>query len=270
MTPDKCPGCGAKLRPEMLACPNCPMSFPEDDGPTGATNPLKQSRYYQFLFPVLFFGAIGAIVWYLGAGLMHLGYANSEIENGNLFGGSAKPVAAPPPPFRESSASDDKSSDDKPADDGGMVSIVHVDDDASAPSRGQAPERRAPPPEIVTEWKLRGTVYDLTTLKPLAGVELTFADEATNRSIKTRTDAAGRYRAIVPPLDGRGYAVATAKNGYAPNYLDPGTEGVQEKAAAERKTIARDLASSLGAAPATIESVSSKPLVTDFYLAPRL
>jgi hypothetical protein len=269
VTPEKCPGCGAKLRPEMLACPNCPMSFPEDDGPVGATNPLKQSRYYQFVFPLLFFGSIGAIVWYLGAGLMHLGYANSEVETGNLFGGSTKPAAPARTSAGEASGSGEKPADgEKAPDDGGMVSIVHVDDDASASAASR--ERRAPPPEVVTEWKLRGTIYDLTTLKPLPGVEVTFADEATNSSIKTRTDSAGRYRAIVPPLDGRGYAVAMAKNGYAPNYLDPGTEGVREKDASERRTIARDLSSSLGAAPATIQSVSAKPLVTDFYLAPRL
>ena len=261
MTPQTCPGCGAKLRPDMLACPNCPMSFPEDDGPSGAVNPLKQSRYWKFVFPVIFFGGIGAIVWYLGTGLMHLGEANSEIETGNLFGGAQKATTAAIP--TPAGGADDEIA--QAPDDGGMVSIVRVDDDSPARTGAPRPPASAP----VTEWKLRGTIYDLTTLKPLSGVELTFADEERNLSIKTRSDAAGRYRVLVPPLSGRGYSVAAAKHGYASNYLDPGTEGVREKDATERESIARDLASTLSAAPSTIQSVSAKPLVTDFYLAPR-
>lgn len=270
MTPSKCPGCGTKLEPDMLACPNCPMSFPEDEGDSGAVNPLKQSKYYQFVFPVLFFGAIGAIVWYLGSGLLHLGEANNQIETPNFL--RSNPAAPSPssPSAGEPRPEAPGSGDAKDSNDGGTVSIVRADDDSGrGPAREEAPQRPAAPAERVTEWKLRGTVYDLTTLKPLAGVSLTFADETTNRTVRTRSDSAGRYRVIVPPLDGRGYVVAVDKRGYAPNYLDPGTGGVREKDASERRSLARDLASTLAASPATVQSESAKPLVTDFYLAPR-
>ncbi len=86
MTPEKCPGCGAKLRPDMLACPNCPMSFPEDDGPSvGVVNPLKQSRYYKFVFPTVLLSVIGGGVWYMGAGLMHLGQENAKSDGINVM-----------------------------------------------------------------------------------------------------------------------------------------------------------------------------------------
>lgn len=273
MTPSKCPGCGTKLTPDMLACPNCPMSFPEDEGgDAGASNPLKQSKYWQFVFPVVFFGAIGAIIWYMGSGLMHLGEENSQVETANFLRGDKAPpppaASAPPAPSAPPAESADDA-DANDADDGGTVSIVHGDDDVRSSPRARSSRRAAPAPEVVKEWKLRGTVYDLTTLKPLAGAQLTFADEATNRTIRTRSDASGRYRAIVPPLDGRGYAVSVSKGGYSANYLDPGTEGVREKDADERKSIARDLSSTLAASPATVQSASSKPLITDFYLAPR-
>src|ERR1035437_10382742 len=85
MTPDKCPGCGTRLKPDMLACPNCPMSFPEDDGLTDVSNPFKQSRYYQFLLPVLFFGGIAWGVWALAVGFMRLGEENfKKAEDLNL------------------------------------------------------------------------------------------------------------------------------------------------------------------------------------------
>ena len=285
MTPEKCPDCGAKLRPEMLACPNCPRSFPEDDGPPGgggAINPLKQSPLYKFLFPVLFFGTIGAAVWYMGTGLMHLGNENNQVENGNLFGEPAKGSGSgsggtarrpAPPPSDEGSVVITRSGNDAapPPPAVPFARDEHEDHSKSArPAPPPAAARPAPPaPKAPTEWKLRGTVYDLTTLKPLAGCTLQFEDTGTARSIMTRTDSAGRYRTIVPPLNGGGYSVTIERNGYAPGYLDPGTENVPQMSASERKDMARDLSASLSAVPATIASVSEKPVVTDFYLAPR-
>ena len=154
-----------------------------------------------------------------------------------------------------------------------MIVISRVDENGSPiaqSAKSAEPERPSAPAKALTEWKLRGTIYDLTTLKPLSGCALIFSDEETNRAIRTRSDLTGTYRTIVPPLEGgKGYAVAVEKNGYSSNYLDPGTEGVRQMGAAQRKSMARDLASTLSAAPATVESVSEKPLVTDFYLAPR-
>ena len=294
MTPDKCPGCGVKLRPEMLACPNCPMSFPEDDGPpAGAVNPLRQSRYYQFVFPVLFFGAIGAAVWYLGTGLMRLGNDSSQRETGSFFDDSKKKNSSSRKSVRAPQQSDGTAqpSEPKAPEDEGSVTITRSGGDAvpfarderEKPARGARPAaspRAVPAPRAdqaeafstsaPTEWKLRGTVYDLTTLKPLAGCSIVFKDEGSNRSIKTRTDSTGSYRAIVPPLSGgSGYSVSIDRSGYAPNYLNPGTEGVREMDSGQRWGMARDLAATLAAAPATVQSESEKPLVTDFYLAPR-
>jgi hypothetical protein len=286
LTPDKCPGCGAKLRPEMLACPNCPMSFPEDDGPPGgAFNPLKQSPLYKYMFPVLFFSAIGAAVWYIGTGLMRLGNENNQVENGNLFGepvkgsgsrpgGSARRPAPTPPPDEGSVVITRADGDTAPSPPAPAVPFSRDErEDHSKRGRAARPTVAArpdpPPPKAPTEWKLRGTVYDLTTLKPLAGCTIQFEDAGTNRSIMTRTYSAGRYRTIVPPLSGGGYSVTIERNGYAPGYLDPGTEHVPEMSASQRKDIARDLSSTLSATPATIQSASEKPVVTDFYLAPR-
>ena len=263
MTPEKCPGCGTKLQPDMMACPNCPMSFPEYEGPTRSSNPLAQSRYYHLIFPVIFFGALGAAIWYLGVGLMHLGRENNQVENGSLMlGETIKP--APPEPAAGRIASP---SEEKPSDDEGMVVIAHGEE----PSLMPAPVPVSSPPGTKSEWRLRGMVYDLTTLKPLPGCALQFTGAGTSRSYKTRTDSAGRYRAMVPSLSGGyGYAVTVEMSGYSPNYLDPGTEGVRAMDAGVRTGMARGLAATLTAAPSIIRAEGDKPLVTDFYLAPRL
>ena len=261
MTPEKCPNCGAKLRPDMLACPNCPMSFPEDEGSRGSSNPLKQSRYYQFLLPLLFFGAIGATVWYLGAGLMHLGLENNEIETGNVFGEKAGAAAPAKGPGADGRSRPARTASD---DDEGVVVVTRA-----APDR-KAPAGRPTVPTVPGEWRLRGAVFDLTTFLTLPGCEILFTDEATNRSIRTRTDSSGRYRALVPPLSGgRGYGVAVEKDGYARNYLDPRTRDVRGLGAEPRARLARDLSTTLLASPAVVRVSDERPLVTDFYLAPR-
>ena len=267
-TPPYCPSCFTKLEPHMLACPNCPMSFPEDDGPVGATNPLKQSRYYQFLMPALFFAALGGTVWWLASGLFRLGEEGANTPQ--LKFNSERPMGTPggPPPAGSSYPKETPHSDQPGS---GTVSVSPVED---APPSGTVsvgvPDEPPPKPKkAIKEWKLRGQVFDLTTLKPLAGCQLTFTDPETNQNIVTRTNSEGRYRAIVPPLSDRGYTVTAAKNGYSPNYLDPGTEGVPAMSAAQRKDLAKGLSATLTASPASIQAISAAPLVTDFYLAPR-
>lgn len=284
MTPEKCPGCGTKLSPEMLACPNCPMSFPEDE-PASGGNPLKQSPYWNFVLPALFFGALALGIWYIAIGLFHLGEENAKSidEKPNFLRSTAEEKAAAAKAAAAKDGGDETTSEGavfEPSNPGGgpssvkakggaggdttMISITPVEPDAKGGS-APPPPKAAPP----KEWRLRGKVYDLATLKPLAGVSLEFVDEASNTSRRTRTDASGAYRIIVPPLDGRGWAVKAAKGGYSSNYLDPATPGVRELSAADRRALAKDLAATLSAAPASVAAESADPVVTDFYLAPR-
>jgi len=271
-TPPYCPSCFVKLEPHMLACPNCPMSFPEDDGPAaGSSNPLKQSRYYQFALPVLFFAALGMTIWWLASGLFRLGEENANAPGLKLS--NARPLVQGEGALSRSTetSSYPPSTEKAPAYEGaGTVSIAPVEDEAPSGTVSVAvPEpahrKRA---KVVKEWKLRGHVYDLATMKPLAGCELVFTDGETR--IRTRSNSEGNYRVIVPSLPDRGYTVTAAKGGYSPNYLDPGTEGVREMDASRRQQLAKELGATLSATPATIQGVGAEPLITDFYLAKRL
>lgn len=267
-TPPYCPSCFVKLEPDMRACPNCPMSFPEDDDlPKQSENPLKQSRYYQFVMPALFFAGLGGLIWWMATGLFRLGEENANTPQINVLGNAPateRTLAAglassttysgpkPPPPFEGS----------------GTISIAPVVPAEEPPPPPVAAEPPPKPVKAVKEWKLRGTVYDLATLKPLSGVQLTFTDAESSRSIQTRSNSEGHYKALVPSLPDRGYAVTAEKNGYSPNYLDPSTEGVRSMSAAQRKELVGGLATTLSVTPAMLQG-SAAPLVTDFFLAPR-
>ena len=285
MTPERCPGCGTKLSPEMLACPNCPMSFPEDDPSGTGVNPLKQSPYWNFVLPAMFFGALALGIWYIAIGLFHLGEENAKSvdEKPNFMRSVAEEKAAAAKAAAAREGGEETTSEGavfEPASPGAgpssvkaksaagsdttVISITPADAEPSSGSSAPPSPKAAP-----REWKLRGRVYDLATLKPLAGVSMEFVDESSNTRRRTRTDASGAYRTIVPALDGRGYTVKAEKAGYSPNYLDPATPGVRELTPADRRALSKDLAATLSATPATVAAESAEPLVTDFYLAPR-
>jgi hypothetical protein len=129
-------------------------------------------------------------------------------------------------------------------------------------------QEKGPRPKVVSEWKMRGTIYDLITLKPVPGVHMIFTDNATNSKAQIKTDEQGRYRTILPALPGRGYLVTLSKTGYLKSYLDPGTEGVSDMPLERRKEIVSELAS-LIAEPAALQPNSGDPLLTDFHMAPK-
>jgi hypothetical protein len=283
VTPERCPGCGAKLEPEARDCPNCPMSFPEDDGPSEG-NPLKNTGWYRFLPPLLLFGGIAAVVWSVAMGLFSLGednakeldrmgllpYASTAAVTAAVEHGDADAVVAGQ--ARAQSASDAKKA--AASDDGngsGMISISEEDDGGPGEApQAPPPAPAAPQPKPASEWRLRGTVYDLTTLKPLSGCLITFTDpQGSGRPVRTRTDAAGRYRVLVAALPD-GYAAALSKTGFSPSYLNQQTESVKAMPADQRLGLARRLAATLGAAPLVVAgNPDGSVTVTDFYLAPR-
>jgi len=122
--------------------------------------------------------------------------------------------------------------------------------------------------KIVSEWRMRGVIYDLITLEPIPGVHMIFTDNETNSKAQIVTDSAGRYRALLPVLGDHGYLVTLSKSGYSKSYLNPGTEGVAEMPLARREELAKELSSVIGEA-FSLEPNSDTPLVTDFHMAPK-
>jgi len=303
----RCPKCRTEVPADAHVCPNCPWIFPDDDetGRPSASVPTHWSPL-PFVACALLGGGICAL-WYFfvtqadqnrnagasdGSRAGHGQFAPSRgtaaKEPPSLEGGRSplpEGAAAKEPPSLEGGSS--------PLPEGatgqGLPSpVVDVPEKRpfSSPRRGRRPDRqyrsrgRSGPREEgapvyisaeaarVKEWKLRGYVYDLLTLKPVPRCRLVLSDLKTSARFETATDAGGRYRAILSPLPGRGYMVNIPQPGYASSYLDPGAEGVRDKPESERQELCRDLAATV-LQPASLQPHGSDPLVTDFYIAPR-
>ena len=147
--------------------------------------------------------------------------------------------------------------------------MISHDQEAPAPrARGRSQARSPAKAKGPQEWRLRGTVYDLVTLRPVAGVQVTLKDSETARAVDTLTDAGGRYRFNVPPLPGRGYSVVFTSAKYSPSYVNPDDESVRERSPEERKQLASQLAHEMDP-PYPVQGLAGEPVTTDFYLAPR-
>jgi hypothetical protein len=78
------------------------------------------------------------------------------------------------------------------------------------------PEAKAPAAPL-SPWDFEGRVYDLVTLEPIAGVEMTFlSDENT---VATKTNKDGRFKIKLPPMR-EGYKLVTDHPDYAEEYFD--------------------------------------------------
>lgn len=263
MAEKKCPACKGMVPDDAHACPFCPYSFPDEE--EAGIEQLRQQQSWSPLPIILGVAAaavVGALYFTMGKGGENLPGEMSNMERAALQAkgkpvpelmeklktgkGTVAPVAA------------HKSEEvEEPAQDGAEASqtvfISHSGSD------------KAPP--VVKEWKMRGMVYDLTTLNPVPKCKMVFSDEQANARFETMADASGRYRMILPPLDGRGYSVSMHQPGYSASYLNPGTENVRSLSQSERAQMSRDLSGSV-MTPYTVEPNSADPLITDFYLAP--
>lgn len=264
----RCPACSGEMPADAKDCPSCPFSFAdEDDAPPPGRSSAAPAAWHPAVWAGLL-AVLGVGAWQGLNYVIH--HAADEAPGGGAVQEAASPgtveIIAAAPPL---------------ASDAGRIAVPSV------PAREALPELAAPAPEapqgepliavtaaspepeepLPAEWRLRGVVYDLETLKPLAGCAMVFSDAQSNTRRETMTDGQGRYRIIVPPLSGRGYSAAINHPGYAKAYLDPEAQGVSGISEEQRRWMAAELLKSLHG-PYVVEPRGAEPKVTDFYLAP--
>jgi hypothetical protein len=246
------------------------MSF--GDAPPQKTA-LQSDNFRNFGLPIILFGGLAYFIWAFSQYMWH-----TAEEGTKTVSAAVKPSVLGLP--------DVKGAGVVPVNSRAIQGLVNeqvtgkFDPGGDAPVQRKATEEdegpgtisimpdRGAKDKVVREWKMRGVIYDLLTLKPIPGVHMLFIDNQTNARAEIQSDDKGRYRAILPALPDRGYIVTLSKPGYEKTYLDPGTENVVDMPLERRKEIVKEL-SSLIAEPASLQPNSDTPLVTDFHLAPK-
>jgi len=238
------------------------MSF--HDAPPEKTT-LQGDNFRNFGVPIIIFGGLAAVLWTYSQTMWKV--VEAGVEDQPISPAPAKQASSGESVSATIQAKVDELAEKQGGATGSATAAVEADEE-TGPGAISIMADRGAKSKVVTEWKLRGKVYDLGTLRPVAGARLTLTDNDTNFRAVVQTDGEGRYRTILPPLPGRGYVVTISKAGYANSYLNPGTEGVDSMPPEHRKELIKEL-SSVIAEPSSLEPNSDTPLVTDFHLAPK-
>ena len=208
-----CPGCPTPLPPEATGCQICMRARTRQEIMRGYAKlredkARKRRRPFQLLAAVLLLGAGGWLFKTHGARLTAAASAAGgaiarwadDLRNPSHYAMQAAPKPEPkpePPPVPGAPVAPESA----------MRSQLFPEDyqppapAADAPAK--PPERRpaGPKPLAKNAWRVSGTVYDLASLKPVPGAEVTFLlDEKAPRS--ATTDENGSYEVDLPKGDG--------------------------------------------------------------------
>ncbi len=77
-----------------------------------------------------------------------------------------------------------------------------------------------PPPPPPPEWRISGRTYDLLSLKSVPEAKISFTHARTGETFRAKTDAAGNFEIILPPVSEGGYKVSVSRKGYSKDFLE--------------------------------------------------
>lgn len=234
----RCPQCKSEVDAAELHCPNCPYSFPEAAPEAGEVH-VGQTWSPLPMILLLVLASLAAASWLV------------------VFrrGGPGVPESSPEPaPAPASPAAAPRSSYTLPMEPDAEPTYVSYE-----LGRGSGAK--------VKEWRFRGKVVDLVSLKPVSGAKVSFWDPRGEVKALSVTDAGGGYRTVLPALDEGGYTLRVEAAGFSGSYLNPEVENVPGLEESRRRELARELENTV--LPASeLAPYGAQPLLTDLYLAP--
>jgi hypothetical protein len=211
----KCGSCGSQIDPSADSCPVClrPRSRPEI---MRGIIELKQGparRRRALLRTVVALGlAAGAVLtaWNQRARLAPHYRAFKSFAT-TWLGLDQYPFKTPPEPSAPQPA--------PPASE--APSLVSAPPPSAAlPAETALSSAAAGQPARPDYWALRGHIYDLYSLKPVAQAALTFTSRATGERLLSRTDGAGDFSLRLPRIAEGGYDIAVRHPRYLDNFLE--------------------------------------------------
>lgn len=231
----KCPGCTTELSPEASSCYVCMRPRTRNEifkGIHGEQLEVKSRRRRPFIVAaVILIAAGGGYAWWKFNPLL-----KPLLKKASPIAPAAAP-AGPQQAFEEQGASArrvEMFATEQPAASPSAAA-------PSSPSSAQEPSyTSAPPPslykskEAPTKWKISGRVYDLITLKPVAGASVSFTEPETGKRREVKTGKDGRYSVALPSLKEGGYAPELSHPAYRPGFLEEGEVPYREQGESRR------------------------------------
>lgn len=91
---------------------------------------------------------------------------------------------------------------------------------AADAARPRTMRKEGKTPEEETAWILRGKVYDLLSLKPVAGARMRWTSKADGKKFEASASPSGGYKISVPKLGDGGYVLEISHKAYGRVYFD--------------------------------------------------
>ncbi|MFA6028952.1 MAG: carboxypeptidase-like regulatory domain-containing protein [Elusimicrobiota bacterium] len=225
----ECPGCHEAISGKLETCPHCFYDlrahrgagakkaglpgYEDLDGPDPEIVPVpdahvdnvhykpKASPFRYVLLALVF--VLGVALFYLGKDFMRERRAAEE-----MTAAIANKPAQALPPAATAAATVPAAGTDAPA---------AAEEPVETPAP-EAPAPAAPAPVEAEFWRFEGRVYDILSLKPVAGANLTFlADDGGQGGAVSGSD--GRFRVKLPSSSG-GYRVIVDQSDYDGDHFD--------------------------------------------------
>ncbi len=95
-----------------------------------------------------------------------------------------------------------------------------------------------------TVWRIYGRIYDLITLEPIIGANLSFRGKSSGKNFKARTDEQGFYTSKVAKIEEKGYAISVSHPKYGTHFSEDLAPSYATKSL-ERRKEAREVLRSL-------------------------
>jgi len=125
------------------------------------------------------------------------------------------------------------------------------------------------PPARPDFWVLRGLVYDLYSLKPVADAQLTFTSRSDGARHLARVNARGRYSLRLPRARSGGYDVTVRHRHYRSDYLDENEPPFRQMDLAGRQEAGALLLQSQVLHVPVLPPENEEPAEYDMVLVPR-
>jgi hypothetical protein len=126
-----------------------------------------------------------------------------------------------------------------------------------------------PPLNSQSQWAFYGRVYDLITLRPVAGVQLNFQSTSNGGGMQARTDEHGRFLVVLPRLSSGSYEIRGSHPKYASPVLYEPDIPYAKLPLAQRRDIARSAQDGDMTLPPLSDVAGEESLLRNLFLAPR-